>query len=162
MEKRTFKQWLFYKYKKGLVRLRNKSLMIASILEVKRKIQLNEVQQPLFEICLKLINDSNTELRHNLFDDNYQIENDKYLIIIKSSSIASEENYSISLVETKNPTPIYVDMPFPYDYVKQITLKFNKEVQKRMKTRQAIKTTRVSTHLNSILKEMNDEKKFVN
>jgi hypothetical protein len=53
-------------------------------------------------------------------------------------------------------------MPFPYDYVKQITLKFNKEVQKRMKTRQAIKTKRVSTHLNSILKEMNDEKKFVN
>lgn len=162
MKKRTFKQWLFYKYKKGLVRLRNRSLMIASMLEVKRKIQLNEVQQPLFEICLKLINDSNTELRSNLIDYTYQIENDKYLVIIRSSSISSEDNYSISLVESKNTTPIYVDMPFPSDYVKQITLKFNKEVQKRMKTRQVLKTTRVSTHLNSILKEMNEEKKFVN
>lgn len=157
MKKRTFKKWLFYKYKKVLVRLRNKSLMIASALEVKRKIQLNDIQKPLFEICLKLINDPNTELRSNLIDYTYQIENSKYLVIIKSSSI-SENNDSISLVDSNNAKPVYVDMPFPSYYVKQITLKFNKEVQKRMKTRQIIKTTRVSTHLNSILKEMNDEK----
>jgi hypothetical protein len=157
MKKRTFKQWLFYKYKKELVRLKNRSLMIASMLEFKSNIKLNEVQQPLFEICMKLINTANTELRSNLIDYTYQIENDKYLVIIRSSIISSD-SYSISLVELKNTTPIYVDIPFPSEYVKQITLKFNKEVQKRMKTRQVLKIKRVSTHLNCILKEMNEEK----
>lgn len=155
MKKGTFKQKLYYKYKKFLVRTRNRSMMISSMLEIKRKIQLNEVQQPLFEICLKLINEQNTILRSNLLDYTYQIENDKYLVIIRTASIYSEENYSISLVDSKNTTSVYVDMPFPSEYVKQIILKLNKEIQKRMKTRQSIKTNKVSKHLNSILEELN-------
>lgn len=154
-KKRTFKQWLFYKYKKMIVRLRNNSKSLIKKMEVKKNIKLNEIQQPLYDICLKLISDTNSELRSNTIDYTFHIENENYLVIIRTNAI-SYENYSISLIDnsSENSVPVFVDMPFPTDFVKHIILKFDREVQKRMNNRQVLKTTKVSNHLYKILKNL--------
>jgi len=48
----------------------------------------------------------------------------------------------------------FVEIPFPADYTKIIIHRFEKEVQRRMKTRQIVKVTKVSSHLKEILNEM--------
>lgn len=154
-EKRTLKKWLFYKYKKMIVRLRRNSKSLIKTMEVKKNIKLNEIQQPLYDICLKLISDSNSELRSNKIDYTFHIENESYLLIIRTNVI-SYENYSISLIDnsSENSVPVFVDVPFPTDFVKHIILKFDREVQKRMNSRQVLKTTKVSNHLYKILKNL--------
>lgn len=154
-KKRTFKKWFFYKYKKMLVRLRSNSKSLIKKMEVKKNIKLNEIQQPLYDICLKLISDSNSELRSNTIDYTFHIENESYLVIIRTNAI-SYENYSISLIDnsSENSVPVFVDVPFPTDFVKHIILKFDREVQKRMNSRQVLKTTKVSNHLYKILKNL--------
>jgi hypothetical protein len=154
-KKRTFKKWLFYKYKKMIVRLRINSKSLIKKMEVKKNIKLNEIQQPLYDICLKLISDTNSELRSNTIDYTFHIENENYLVIIRTNAIA-HENYSISLIDnsSENSVPVFVDMPFPTDFVKHIILKFDREVQKRMNNRQVLKTTKVSNHLYKILKNL--------
>ncbi len=154
-EKRTLKKWLFYKYKKMIVRLRRNSKSLIKTMEVKKNIKLNEIQQPLYDICLKLISDSNSELRSNTIDYTFHIENESYLLIIRTNVI-SYENYSISLIDnsSENSVPVFVDVPFPTDFVKHIILKFDREVQKRMNSRQVLKTTKVSNHLYKILKNL--------
>jgi len=47
-----------------------------------------------------------------------------------------------------------VEIPFPSDFTKVIIHRFEKEVQRRMKTRQIVKVTKVSSHLKEILNEM--------
>jgi hypothetical protein len=120
-----------------------------------KPVSLNEIQKPLFDIALKLISDPNTELRSNSIDYTFHIESENYLVILRSNNI-STENYSISLIELNSlsQTPVFVDIPFPQDHVKSIIDKFDREVQKRMKNRQTLKTTKVANRLQNILKEI--------
>ena len=151
--KRSFKKWASYKYKKILVRLKTRS---KSMLENKsRRPKLNEIQKPLYDICHRLISEPTTELRSNSIDYTFHIENDNYLLIIRSNQI-TEQSYSISLVELNsvNQTPVFVDIPFPSEFVKIIVEKFDREMQKRMKNRQTLKTTKVANRLQSILKKI--------
>jgi hypothetical protein len=53
-----------------------------------------------------------------------------------------------------NQTPVFVDIPFPSEFVKIIVEKFDREMQKRMKNRQTLKTTKVANRLQSILKKI--------
>ena len=116
---------------------------------------LNEIQKPLYDIAVKLISDPNTELSSTSIDYTFQIESENYLVILRSNCI-STENYSISLIELNNDSqiPVFVDIPFPQDHVKSIIEKFDREVQKRMKNRQTLKTTKVANRLQNILKEI--------
>jgi len=121
------------------------------------KSSLNEIQKPLYDICMKLINDRRSELRTNHIDYIFHIENDKYLIIIRPNNTSNTELYSVSLLEYKTDVRDlsgFVDIPFPTEYTKMIIHRFDKEVQKRMKTRQVLKTTKVANHLQTILEEM--------
>lgn len=154
-KKRSFKDWIFYKSKKMIVRLRRNSKSLAKRMDLKKKIKLNEIQQPLYDICLKLISDTNSELRSNTIDYTFHIENESYLVIIRTNVI-SYENYSISLIDNSsdNAVPIFIDVPFPTDFVKYIILKFDREVQKRMNSRQLLKSTKVSNHLYKILQNI--------
>lgn len=152
--KRTFKKILLYKYKKILVLLKRRRRNIISKLEVAEKKELSDIQRPLFAIAVKLINDSNTELRSNSIDLTYHIENDNYLVILRPSS---DQECSVSLIEFKrgdNSVPVFVDMPLPVEFGKVIINKFEKEVQRRMKNRQILKTHKVASHLQSILKDI--------
>jgi len=153
--KRTFKNWAHYKYKKVLVRLRRKSKSVMTSMDPNKPRTLNEIQKPLYDIAVKLITDPNTELRSNSIDYTFHIESENYLVILRSNNI-STENYSISLIELNNTskTPVFVDIPFPQDHVKSIIDKFDREVQKRMKNRQTLKTTKVANRLQNILKEI--------
>jgi hypothetical protein len=154
--KRTFKQWLFYKFKKTVVYVKRRRRNIIKTLDAKQRPELSEIQKPLFSICLKLIGDSNTELRSNSIDYTYHIENDNYLLIIRPGG-STESDCSVSLIEYKrseSSVPAFVDMPIPSEYVKIIINRFEKEVQRRMKNRQVLKTHKVANHLQSILKEM--------
>jgi len=153
--KRTFKDWIFYKTKRAIVyfKLRQRNL-IRTIAQPKKK-ELSEIQKPLFSISLRLISNPDTELRSNSIDYTYHIESDSYLVIIRPGS--NDAEYSVSLIEYKrgeNAIPAYVDMPIPSEWGKIIVNKFEKEVQRRMKTRQIMKTHKVASHLHSILKEM--------
>jgi hypothetical protein len=153
--KRTLKKWAYYKWKKMLVRLRRKSKSVMTSMDPHKPTSLNEIQKPLYDIAVKLINDPNTELRSNSIDYTFHIESESYLVILRSNNI-STENYSISLIELNNTsqTPVFVDIPFPQDHVKSIIEKFDREVQKRMKNRQTLKTTKVANRLQTILKEI--------
>lgn len=153
--KRTFKKWAHYKWKKVLVRLRRKSKSVMTKMDPHKPRSLNEIQKPLYDIALKLISDPNTELSSTSIDYTFQIESENYLVILRSNNI-STENYSISLTELNNNSqvPVFVDIPFPQEHVKLIIEKFDREVQKRMKNRQTLKTTKVANRLQNILKEI--------
>jgi hypothetical protein len=106
---------------------------------------------------MKLISDPKSQLRSSQIDYVFQIENEKYLIIIKPNNTSNTEVYSVSLLEYKEDSKDmsgFVEIPFPADYTKIIIHRFEKEVQKRMKTRHIVKVTKVSSHLKEILNEM--------
>ncbi len=138
-----------------LVRLRRKSKSVMTSMDPNKPRSLNEIQKPLYDIAVKLISDPNTELRSNSIDYTFHIESENYLVILRSNNI-STENYSISLIELNSlsQTPVFVDIPFPQEHVKSIIDKFDREVQKRMKNRQTLKTTKVANRLQNILKEI--------
>ena len=155
--KKTIKRWFFYKLRKMMVICRRKFKRAMKTMDPNVKISLNEIQKPLYDICMKLINDRNTELRTNHIDYIFHIENEKYLIIIRPNNTSNTEIYSVSLLEYKpdgRDLSGFVDIPFPAEYTKMIIHRFDKEVQKRMKTRQVLKTTKVANHLQTILEEM--------
>jgi len=155
--KKTIKRWFFYKLRKMMVICRRKFKRAMKTMDPNVKISLNEIQKPLYDICMKLINDRRSELRTNHIDYIFHIENDKYLIIIRPNNTSNTELYSVSLLEYKTDVRDlsgFVDIPFPTEYTKMIIHRFDKEVQKRMKTRQVLKTTKVANHLQTILEEM--------
>jgi hypothetical protein len=157
MTKKTIKRWFFYKLRKMMVICRRKFKRAMKTMDPNVKISLNEIQKPLYDICMKLINDRKTELRTNHIDYVFHIENDKYLIIIRPNNTSNTELYSVSLLEYKSDGKDlsgFVDIPFPAEYTKMIIHRFDKEVQKRMKTRQVLKTVKVASHLQTILEEM--------
>jgi hypothetical protein len=130
-------------------------------IESKKEQKLTYIQKSLYDICIKLISNPNSELSHSSNSNSFefQIESENYLIIIRRNSI-SYENYSISLIDNSSKNiPIFIDMPFPPEFVKIIITKFDKEVQKRMNNRQLLKSNKVYNHLDDILK--NIEKNYV-
>jgi hypothetical protein len=155
MKKRTFKQWLFYKYKKRIVIIIGVFKTFIKNMESKKEQKLNYIQKSLYDICLKLISNSNSELICNSLEYTFHIENENYLVIIRRNSI-SYENYSISLIDNSSKNvPILIDIPFPSNFVKNIITKFDKEVQKRMNNKQLLKSNKVFNHLDDILKNLN-------
>ena len=157
MTKKTIKRWFFYKLRKMMVICRRKFKRAMKTMDPNVKSTLNEIQKPLYDICMKLINDRRSELRTNHIDYIFHIENEKYLIIIRPNNTSNTEIYSVSLLEYKpdgRDLSGFVDIPFPAEYTKMIIHRFDKEVQKRMKTRQVLKTTKVANHLQTILEEM--------
>lgn len=157
MTKKTVKRWFVYKFCRLAVRIRKLFKTAAKTMD--SKVTMNEIQKPLFDICMRMINEPTTELRISNIDHVFHIENSKYLIILRPSKSSNTETYSISLVEYKNDTRElsgFVEIPFPNDFTKIIVTRFNKEIHKRMKTKQSLKTIKVATHLQSILDEMNN------
>lgn len=158
--KRTFKRWMTYKLMKMFVRSNRFFKRAIKTIDPDVRKELNDLQKPLYDICIKLIGDSNTQLRSNTIDYVYHIESDKYLIIIKPNNDSNREIYSVSLIEYKDDSKNllgFVEIAFPLEEARIIIHKFEKETQKRMKTRQVQKTVKVTNHLNDILKEMSEE-----
>ena len=98
MMKKTIKRWFFYKLRKMMVICRRKFKRAMKTMDPNVKISLNEIQKPLYDICMKLINDRRSELRTNHIDYIFHIENDKYLIIIRPNNTSNTELYSVSLL----------------------------------------------------------------
>jgi hypothetical protein len=117
------------------------------------EIKLNEIQKPLVDICNKLIVHPNSELRNNSIDYTFHIENENYLVIIRSNSL-SNNSYSVTLVDYNTYVYSVMDIPIPDYYVRQIVDKFDREVNRRMKNKEVFKNSKVSNHLNSILKNI--------
>jgi hypothetical protein len=125
-------------------------------LEAREPVQMDQIQKLVYEITLKLIADPTSELRSNSIDYTYQIENDNYLIIIRSTS----NLYSINLIEYKTRQLINnFDVPFDVDPIKVILEKFQREIHKRMKSKLLMKTTRVAKHLQVILNDIEEKQK---
>ena len=127
-------------------------------LESREPAQMDQIQKLVYTITLRLIHDPSSELRSNSIDYSYQIENDNYLIIIKTSS----GFYSINLIEHKTRQLINnFDVLFDVDQVKVIIENYEREVHKRMKSKLLMKTNRVTRHLQTILNDI-DEKQNSN
>jgi hypothetical protein len=134
-----------------LVILRRRSIKVMRRLEARESLQMDQIQKVVYNITVKLIHDSESELRSNSIDYTYHIENDNYLIIIRPQS----NNYSITLIEYKSEGVINnFDVPFSTTNVRQIVTKFEREVHKRMKSKMLMKTTKVVKHLQSIYNEI--------
>lgn len=139
-----------------LVTLRKRSLKVMRRLEAREPVQMDQIQKLVYTITLRLIHDPSSELRSNSIDYSYQIENDNYLIIIKTSS----GYYSINLIEYKTRQLINnFDVLFDVDHVKVIIENYEREVHKRMKSKLLMKTNRVTRHLQSILNEIDEKQK---
>jgi hypothetical protein len=158
MKKNKLKRWIFYKLKRSYIRFRRSFKTAMKTMDGQSKSELNDIQKPLYDICMKLILDSKSQLRSSPIDYVFQIESEKYLIIIRPNNTSNTELYSISLVEYKEDSRDlsgFVEIPFPADFTRIIIHRFEKEVQRRMKYRQVVKVTKVSSHLKEILSEMN-------
>jgi hypothetical protein len=137
-----------------LVILRRRSIKVMRRLEARESLQMDQIQKVVYNITVKLIHDSESELRSNSIDYTYHIENDKYLIIIRPQS----NNYSITLIEYKSEGVINnFDVPFSTTNVRQIVSKFEREVHKRMKSKMLMKTTKVVKHLQAIYTEIEEK-----
>lgn len=156
MKKNRFKRWVIYKAKRTFIHFRSSFRRAVQTMDSEKQ-SMNDIQKPLYDICMKLISDPKSQLRSSQIDYVFQIENEKYLIIIKPNNTSNTEVYSVSLLEYKEDSKDmsgFVEIPFPADYTKIIIHRFEKEVQKRMKTRHIVKVTKVSSHLKEILNEM--------
>jgi hypothetical protein len=139
------------RFMRTLVILRRRSIKVMRRLEARESLQMDQIQKVVYNITVKLIHDSESELRSNSIDYTYHIENDNYLIIIRPQS----NNYSITLIEYKSEGVINnFDVPFSTTNVRQIVTKFEREVHKRMKSKMLMKTTKVVKHLQSIYNEI--------
>ena len=147
---------MIYKAKRSFIRFRKYFRRAIKTMD-SEKPGLNEIQKPLYDICMRLISDPKSQLRYSQIDYVFQMETDKYLLIIKPNNTSNSEIYSVSLLEYKDDSKdmsSFVEIPFPGDFTKVIIHRFEKEVQRRMKTRQIVKITKVSSHLKEILNEM--------
>lgn len=144
------------RFMRTLVILRRRSIKVMRRLEARESLQMDQIQKVVYNITVKLIHDSESELRSNSIDYTYHIENDNYLIIIRPQS----NNYSITLIEYKSEGVINnFDVPFSTTNVRQIVTKFEREVHKRMKSKMLMKTTKVVKHLQSIYNEIEQKDK---
>jgi hypothetical protein len=151
-------RWIRWRFMRTLVTLRKRSLKVMRSLESREPAQMDQIQKLVYTITLRLIHDPSSELRSNSIDYSYQIENDNYLIIIKTSS----GFYSINLIEYKTRQLINnFDVLFDVDQVKVIIENYEREVHKRMKSKLLMKTNRVTRHLQTILNDI-DEKQNSN
>jgi len=142
------------RFMRTLVILRRRSIKVMRRLEARESLQMDQIQKVVYNITVKLIHDSESELRSNSIDYTYHIENDKYLIIIRPQS----NNYSITLIEYKSEGVINnFDVPFSTTNVRQIVSKFEREVHKRMKSKMLMKTTKVVKHLQAIYNEIEEK-----
>lgn len=145
------KRWIKYRWRRSLVKMRSKSIEIFRMLETSETSKMDQIQSLVYTICLKLIHDSNSELRSNTIDYTYHIENDDYLIMIRPNS----GHYSITLIEYRTRELINnFDVPFDMSHIKVIIDSFEREIHKRMKSKQLLKTTKVAKHLQRILDQI--------
>ncbi len=149
------KKWIKWRWARFLVRLRNKSISFLRRLEARENSKMDQIQQLVYDITMKLIHDPKSELRSNSIDYTYHIENDNYLIIIRPHS----GHYSINLIEYKTLQLINnFDVPFDVNDVDILIDRFKREVHKRMKSKILLKTTKVAKHLQTILSEIDIKK----
>ena len=149
-------RWIRWRFMRTLVTLRKRSLKVMRRLEAREPVQMDQIQKLVYTITLRLIHDPSSELRSNSIDYSYQIENDNYLIIIKTSS----GYYSINLIEYKTRQLINnFDVLFDVDHVKVIIENYEREVHKRMKSKLLMKTNRVTRHLQTVLNEIDEKQK---
>lgn len=149
-------RWIRWRVMRNLITMRNRSIKVMRRIEAREPVQMDQIQKLVYEITLKLIADPTSELRSNSIDYTYQIENDNYLIIIRSTS----NLYSINLIEYKTRQLINnFDVPFDVDPIKVILEKFQREIHKRMKSKLLMKTTRVAKHLQVILNDIEEKQK---
>jgi hypothetical protein len=141
-----------YRFKRCIINLRRRFRKIKNRIE-KEEVVLNEIQKPLISICLKLITNPDTELRNNSIDFTFHIENENYLVILRSNSV-SNSLHSITLIDYNKSIYSVIDVPVPETYVRLIVEKFDREVHRRMKNKEFFKNSKVSNHLNSILKNL--------
>ncbi len=148
------KIWIRWRILRNLVKLRGYSINIIKTFETNEKVSLDQIQKLIYDITYKLIQDASSDLRTNRIDNTYHIENENYLIIIRTQS----GYYSINLIEYKDISNINnFDVPFDSSYIEVLLNSFNKEIFRRMKNRQLMRTNKVAKHLQSILNDINNK-----
>lgn len=149
-------RWITWRFMRTLITLRKRSIKVMRRLEAREPIEMDQIQKLIYTITLRLIHDPSSELRSNSIDFSYQIENDNYLIIIKTSA----GHYTINLIEYKTRQLINnFDVLFDVDHVKIIIENYEREVHKRMKSKLLMKTNRVTRHLQTILSDIDEKQK---
>lgn len=149
------KVWIRWRILRNLVKLRRYSIDFIKTFETNEKVSLDQIQKLIYDITYNLIQDVNSDLRTNRIDNTYHIENENYLIIIRTQS----GYYSINLIEYKDISNINnFDVPFDSSYIEVLLNSFNKEIFRRMKNRQLMRTNKVAKHLQIILDDIKKDK----
>lgn len=116
-----------------------------------RKSNLDEIQKPIFDLCLKLINERSTDLRN--MRGEYQLENKDYFVSIRYNSTTPIISFIESRDQCSNIHMIFMDN----NYVDSIIDNFDREMSRRMRHRDAIKKKEIATNLNRIVDQFNQK-----
>jgi len=116
-----------------------------------RKVALDEIQKPIFDLCLKLINERSTELRN--MRGEYQLENRDYFVSIRYNPTTPIISFIESRDQCSNVHMIFMDN----NYVDSIIDNFDREMSRRMRYKESIKKKEISNHLNTIVDRFNQK-----
>ncbi len=142
----NFKKWIYYRFMRTVVRIYSSMNSIDN-----RKSNLDEIQKPIFELCLKLINERSTELRN--MRGEYQLENKDYFVSIRYNSTTPIISFIESRDQCSNIHMIFMDN----NYVESIIDTFDREMSRRMRYKEAIQKKEISSHLNKIVDRFNQK-----
>jgi hypothetical protein len=120
-----------------------------------KKMTLDEIQKPMYDICVKMINDRSTDLRN--MNGDYQLEGPEYFVSIRYSA----NHPVISLVENRERCSNIHTVFMEGHYVESIIDTFEREMSRRMRYREAVRKKEIADHLNRILGKFDEKKELV-
>lgn len=142
----SIKRWFYYRYARIAVRAHN-------YLETSnKKLSLDEIQKPVYDICIKLINDRSTELRYHRGE--YQLENKSYFVSIRYNLSTP----IISIVESREKCSNIHTIFMDNDYTELIISNFDREMVRRMKHRENLRKKEIADHLSRVVIEIESSK----
>lgn len=117
-----------------------------------KKMALDEIQKPMYDICVKMIGDRSTELR--CMKGDYQLEGPKYFISIRYSA----NHPVISLVENRERCSNIHTVFMDNHYIESIIDTFEREMSRRMRYREGVRKKEIGDHLSRIVIEIDKSK----
>ena len=120
-----------------------------------RKTSLDDIQRPIYDICIKMIGDRRTDLRSMKGD--YQLENDEYFVSIRYSSSTPVISLFESRDQCSNVHTVFMDN----EYTESIIDTFDREMSRRMRYRDSSKRKEIADHLSRIVSRFENHNKKV-
>lgn len=123
-----------------------KSQRVLSELNLRKKSELSELQKSIYDICLNLIKQPTTDIRHSRQGYMYHIENSRFLIVIKYSTI----NSTITLIDNNVTSSSVFEIYMDRENIDIIADCLDREIHRRIMSRESLRSSKVKSQLQMI------------